>query len=141
MSNFDPNAFLTQEQTVQNETEYTPIPEGDYDAVIKDIVSDVTNGGKPFLNVIWLVDDESVRQHTGMTEPTCRQTVWLDLDANGRLEGGKNKNIGLGKLRAALGQNTGAPWSPSQMLGQPAMVHIAPDKTGQYTNVTQVTSR
>ena len=141
MTDFNPDQFMTEEQTVINETEYTAIPKGDYPGVIKDVKADTTTNGSPLLAVTWLIDSEEVREHTGMEEPTCRQTVWLDLDANNKLETGANKNIGLGKLRDALGQNDGSPWSPQMLMGQPAMVFIEPDKTGKYTNVTQVAPR
>jgi len=141
MTDFNPDTFLTEEQNVILETEFTAIPEGDYDGIIKDIKPDTTPKGSHLLAVTWLIDSEEVREHTGMPEPTCRQTIWLDLDENGKLAGGSNKNIGLGKLRDALGQNDGSPWSPSMLLGQPAYVHVAPDKTGQYSNVVQVAPR
>ena len=139
MSDFNPDSFMTEEQTGTLETTYTPIPTGDYKGIIKDVQAGSTPNGNAKLDVIWLIDDEGVREHTGMEEPTCKQTVWLDVDANNRLEMGQNKNIGLGKLRDALGQNDGSPWSPTMLMGQPAMVYIEPDKkTGQYSNVTQV---
>ena len=140
MSDFNPASFMTEEQTIENATEFTPIPPNDYEAVIKDVKPDVTPNGKPVLAVSWLIDSQEVRDFTGMDEPTCRQTIWLDLDEAGKLAGGMNKNVGLGKLRAALNQNTGAPWSPSMLVGQPALVHVELDRTGQYSNVTQVTS-
>ena len=59
-----------------------------------------------------------------MDEPTARQTIWLDVNEQGGLVFGKNKNVSLGKLRDALGQNTGAPWSPTHLIGQPATVLI-----------------
>lgn len=138
MTDFNPDAFLTEEQTGKLDTEYTPIPTGDYPAIIKDVKPRVTPNGKPLMDLIWIIDSQEVRDFTGMPEPTCKQTIWLDLDANGKLEIGTNKNVGLGKLRDALGQNDGRPWSPSMLQGQPAMVHVEPDKTGQYSNITQV---
>lgn len=141
MSDFNPDTFMTEQQTVQLDTEYTLIPEGEYQAVIKDVIPRVVAGGSSILDLVWLIDDESVRELTGMEEPTCKQGLWLDLDANNHLEGGANKNLALGKVRTALGQNDGQPWSPTMLLGQPAMVYIAPDKTGKYSNVTQVAQR
>ena len=139
MSDFNPDSFMTEEQSGTLDTSFTPIPPAEYTGIIKDVLANTTPNGAPKLDVIWLIDDEGVREHTGMAEPTCKQTVWLDLNESGKLEMGANKNVGLGKLRDALGQNDGSPWSPSMLMGQPARVLIEPDKkTGQYSNVTQV---
>lgn len=143
MSNFNPDDFMNVETTVTNETEYTPIPEGDYQGVISDLKSDVSPNGSPMLNITWLVDDESVRKFTGMAEPTVRQTIWLDVNDNGSLASGANKNVGLGRLRAALGQNDGKPWSPSMLRGGVALIKIGhtPSKKEPgvlYSNVVQV---
>lgn len=124
MSEFNAEQFMQTEVEGQLETEFTPIPEAEYRAVIKEVKPDTTPKGSPFLELIWIIDDQEVRDLIGMDEPTCRQTVWLDVNDNGSLAFGKNKNVGLGKLRDALGQNTGAPWSPTQLLGQPATVNI-----------------
>ena len=70
------------------------------------------------------LDDQSVRDLLGLDEPTCRQTVWLDIGEQGQLEFGVNKNVALGKLREAFGQNDGKPWSPLMMMGQPAIVNV-----------------
>lgn len=145
MSDFNPDTFMTEEQTGELETTYTPIPEGEYTAIIKDVQANTTPNGSPKMEVMWLMDDQEVRDFTGMEEPTCRQTVWLDLDGNGKLALGANKNIGLGKLREALGQNDGSPWSPSMLIGQPARVLIRQSPSGKgdgviYANVVQVTA-
>ena len=124
MSEFNADQFIQTETEGQLETEFTPIPEGEYRAVIKEVKPDTTPKGSPYLEVIWIIDDQEIRDLIGMDEPTSRQTVWLDMNEQGGMAFGKNKNIGLGKLRDALGQNTGAPWSPLMLLGQPATVNI-----------------
>jgi len=124
MSEFNADQFMQTETEGQLETEFTPIPEGEYRAVIKEVKPDTTPKGSPYLEVIWIIDDQEIRDLIGMDEPTSRQTVWLDMNEQGGMAFGKNKNIGLGKLRDALGQNTGVPWSPLMLLGQPATVNI-----------------
>lgn len=142
MSNFDPDQFLQTETEAKLETEYTPIPEGEYMGVIKKLDSNVTPNGSPVLAVTWIIDDQEVRDFTGMPEPTCRQSVWLDVNDNGALEAGSNKNVQLGRLRDALGQNDGKPWAPSMMEGQVARVIVkhTPDKNNPgavFANVVQ----
>jgi len=124
MSEFNADQFMQTPVEGALETEFTPIPEGEYRAVIKEVKPDTTSKGSPYLEVIWIIDDQGVRDLIGMGEPTSRQTVWLDVNESGGLAFGANKNVGLGKLRDALGQNTGAPWSPNMLLGQPATVNI-----------------
>jgi hypothetical protein len=52
-------------------------------------------------------------------------TVWLDVDDNGNLDTSEGRNVGLGRLRKALGQNEGA-WNPPMMKGKgPVMVKVS----------------
>lgn len=141
MTDFNPDTFMQEQQEVTLDTTFTAIPAGEYPGIIKEVIPGTTPNGSNKMDVVWLLDSEEVRSHTGMEEPTCKQTVWLDLDANNHLQSGTNKNIGLGKLREALGQNDGSPWSPTMLVGCPAIVLIEPDKTGKYTNVTNVQAR
>jgi hypothetical protein len=143
MTDFNPDTFMTEEQSGTLETSFTPIPEDEYTAIIKDVTAGSTPNGAPKLDVQWLIDSEEVREFTGMDEPSCKQTIWLDLDDNGKLAMGANKNVGLGKLRDALGQNDGSPWSPAMLIGQPARVLIKHNPSGRgdgnvYANVVQV---
>ncbi len=124
MEKFNAEQFMQTEIEQVGETEYTPIPEDEYQAVIKGIEGDSTPKGKAFLKVIWIIDDQGVKDLLDNDEPTARQTIWLDMTEAGTLEFGKNKNIGLSRLREALGQNTGKAWSPSMLLGQVATVNI-----------------
>ena len=124
MSNFNPEAFMQTQIEAQGETDYTPIPEGEYRALLKEVNAGTTPKGAPFLEVYWVIDDEEVRQLLDDDEPTVRQTLWLDIDDNGMLAIGKNKNIKLNRLRDALGQNTGKPWAPSMMEGNVAIVQV-----------------
>lgn len=142
---FNPDDFMNVQTEEVLETEYTPIPEDEYLAVIKKVEAD-TYGEKnsPALAITWLIDDEGVKALTGMDEPTCRQTIWLDIDENtGFLAIGKNRNVKLGKLRAALGQNDGRPWSPAMLEGQVARVqikHRMSNDGAPQANVVAVTS-
>jgi len=140
-TSFNADAFMATEVEIELETEFTPIPEAEYQAVIKEIKPGTTPKGSTFMEVIWIVDDASVRELLGMDEPTTKQTVWLDFTEAGALEFGKNKNVQLGRLRDALGQNTGAPWKPTNLLGQVATVdikHRLGEKGGVFAEVRSV---
>ena len=83
---------------------------------------------------------------TGLDRPMVRQDIWLDLDESGRIAQGKNKNVRLGRVRSAVGQNTdGQPWSPSQLRGAgPVLImvgHRYNKETGEgpYSDVKRIT--
>ena len=125
MSTFNPDVFLNTEIAESNATAYTPVPEGEFQASIKSIKPRVLTDGRAVLDVTWIVDDEVARQETGMAEPSVRQTLWLDITESGGLDFGKGKNVGLGRLRDAIGQNqSGKPWAPGMLVGQVAKVKV-----------------
>lgn len=118
MSTFDPNSFLNTEVNEANATAYTPVPEGEYPASIKKLTPRVLTDGRAVIDVSMVIDDADVREETGMAEPLVRYTLWLDLTDSGTLDFGKGKNVGLGRLRDALGQNiSGKPWQPGMLIG------------------------
>jgi hypothetical protein len=116
--------------TDANETEFKAVPEGEYQAVVKKVecnawqAKDGSRSGLK-LDLTWTIDDESVRQATGMAEPSVSQSLMLDMTESGALAVGTNKNVNLGRLREALGQNvSGRPWSPNMLQGQVARVAV-----------------
>ena len=126
MSTFNPDTFLNTEVSSANATAYVPVAEGEFTGSIKKIAPRVLNDGRAVLDVTWAVDDETTRQETGMAEPTVRQTIWLDLNESGSLDFGKGRNVGLGRLRDALGQNvSGKPWAPGMLIGGVANIKVA----------------
>ena len=126
MSTFNPDVFLNTEANEANSTQYTPVPEGEHPAAIKAIKPRVLNDGRAVLDVTWTVTDEESQNETGMAEPSVRQTLWLDITESGGLDFGKGRNVGLGKLRDALGQNvSGKPWAPGMLVGGAATVKVA----------------
>jgi hypothetical protein len=136
MSTFDPQAFLSSTFTEANETRFITVPEpqelnkDNYLAVAKSVEAltwQSRDGSKSGLKlrIGWEIDDEQVREYTGMDAPMVYQDIMLDLLPNGGLASGPGKNIALGRLREALGQNKpGQPWSPSMIQGQVARVLV-----------------
>lgn len=127
---FDADTLLASETQGAMSTEYTPIPVGEYTGVIKDIgVREVTSqkNGETyrFFEVKYHIDDQQVAELTGMTEPQARQSMILDLTPGGTLDLGKGKNVQLGRLREACGQNDPSkPWSFEMLRGQVVKVSI-----------------
>jgi len=144
MSTFNPDQFLNTETNDATSTAYTPIPENEYTACVKEIKPRVTTSGKAILDVVWGIDDAdgSIEAATGMKQSTVRQSIFLDVTESGGLDTGKGKNVQLGKLREALSQNTpGKVWRPGDLIGGVAKVQvkhrIVDDAT--YTDIKSVT--
>lgn len=137
MSAFDPDQFLETTVDKANETVYIPVPEGDYTAVINEVKPTLI-GESPALEVYFSIQDEAVKKEMDKDEVIVRGSIFLDLNANGALEFGQNKNVKLGKLRDAVGQNKdGKPWSPRMLEGAgPLTISVGhrPDKNDP-TNV------
>jgi len=124
---FDEDAFMSSTSEGEMSTEFTPVPVGEYSAVVKKVGTrsgSSEKGDWAVLDVTWAIDDATVSEVTGMDSPSVRQSIFLDITDNGGLDLGKGKNINLGRLREALSQNTGAAWSPSMLEGNVATVLV-----------------
>ena len=138
MSTFNPDQFLNTETNDATSTAYTPIPENEYTACVKEIKPRSTNSGKAILDVVWSIDDAdgSIEAATGMKQATVRQSIFLDITESGGLDTGKGKNVQLGKVREALGQNTaGKVWRPGDLIGGVAKVQVKHRMDGDATYV------
>lgn len=133
MSTFDADSFLNQTVETSLDTKRLVIPADKYQAQIDKIttrdgiISKGDNAGKPWvsLNVMWSIMDEGLKQEFDRSKIVVPQNIFLDLDDNGGLASGKGKNVNLGKLRDAVGQNEdGQPWSPNMLLGQVAEINV-----------------
>ncbi len=129
-SAFDPQAFLDSSVTEANDTKVIPVPIGEYLGVIEKLAprqwqsKDGTQSGLA-LDITWLIEDDEVKQFLGRDTVTVRQGIMLDVLPNGSLDMSKGKNIGLGRLREAVGMNNpGQPFSFLQLPGQMARVSV-----------------
>lgn len=78
------------------------------------------------MTVKWELDDHdgSIEKQIGR-KPTITQSIMLDITDEGGLDMGEGKNVQLGRLREALGQNDdGAPWQPAMLYGGRARLDI-----------------
>jgi|SRR5687768_3450012 len=122
---FNPETFLNTTFDESFSTARIPVPEGEYTAVIKEI-KPRTAKERAVLDVIYGIDDPHVAEVTGFESPQVRQSIFLDLTPTGGLAIGEGKNIGLGKLREACGQNQkGKAWQPGLLVGQVVKVKVA----------------
>ena len=134
MSVFNPTQFENVEYSDANDTTIIPVPEGDFPGVAKKYEFRALKDGKVVVDVTWSINDPEVTQATGRDENTVRQGVFLDLTESGTLDMGTGKNVALGRLRDALGQNKpGKPWRWGDLVGGVAMLkitHRVVDETG-----------
>jgi hypothetical protein len=139
---------LNTEEFLQTITEESlderlePCPPGDWLAIAgRPDVRDFTykqgdrEGETGYRMVIkWAIQDEEAKRQVERDHLSVTQSVLLDIteDGNG-LDFGKGKNVGLGQIRGAIGQNTpGQPWSPAMIEGSTAKVNV---KAGVYNNM------
>lgn len=147
MSAFDPDTFLAQTVEQANDTKVTPCPAGEFLGFIKDFKArEWTSKKNPgvsgvALDVIWSVDDPGVKQLLDRDEVTVKQGIMLDMTESGTLDMGKGKNVGLGRLREALGLNVpGQPFAFSMLTGRPARLTVSHRVDGEdiYAEVKMV---
>lgn len=128
MSVFD--NFANTQYTDSLDTSLIPVPEGDWPAVctkyeFRQVDSKKTGKTYFSLETFWDIDSSEVEQVTGRDKNSVRYSCFLDLTDHGTLDMGKGKNVQLGRLREALGQNVaGKPWSFGDMIGQVAMLQV-----------------
>lgn len=141
MSVFNVTAFAETQFTDSFDTTVIPVPEGDWTAVVeKQEIR--TPKDKVVLDVTWSIDSQEVADITGRDKNTVRQSIFLDLTPHGTLDVSRGKNVQLGRLRDALGQNVaGKPWSFGMLVGQVATVHVShrtDDEGNIFTDVKKV---
>lgn len=136
MSTFNPELFLQTTHTEAADTVLMPVPEGEFLAVSSPVTADslrqfdIRRGDRAgtkgmAIDVEWTINEDAVKQALGRT-PKVRQSIMLDLTADGNgIDFGRGKNVGLGRLREALGQNqNGQPWNFSMLGNQVARVKV-----------------
>ncbi|MFQ5742011.1 MAG: hypothetical protein ACE5HV_00300 [Acidobacteriota bacterium] len=136
VSTFDADTFMATEVEGAFETKYTPIPTANYTATIDSVLVRAAGDGV-VLDVTCLIHDEELAAKLGLERITVRAGIWLDLDPRtGALLFGPNRNIKLGRLREAVGQNGPKPWSFKMLEGAgPLLIAVVPDKSGDYNDI------
>lgn len=129
---FDPNLILGSGSEEALSTRGIPIPVGEYLAQIMDLVPRNVQGVKDtskwyqFLDIkLEIKLSPEAQAELGRETTTRNHSVGLDLTAQGNLDYGRGKNIGLGRMREATGQNVpGQPWNPMMLKGQVVKVSV-----------------
>jgi len=131
MSTFDPATFLDMGLDEANSTVSTPVPEGEYQAVIDKVETRAWQGKADpsksgiALDIIWNVEDQGVKTFLERDKVQVKQGIMLDLNVSGGIDTGKGKNVALGKLREATNLNTpGQRFSFRMLEGQMAKISV-----------------
>ena len=135
VSNFNPDLFLSAGQApTANVTRITPVPPGEYRAVIEALKAEQFTGSKEEnkdkvytkMTAILSIQDEALKANLKREKIVVRHDVLLEMLPDGSgIDMGKDKNAALGRLRAACGMNQdGQPWSFGQMIGRPVVVQV-----------------
>lgn len=142
---FDPEAFkhVTFEEPL--DTEIVPPDEGVYNAKVYnwDLRGGTSEKGNDWamLQITWELEDQdgSQAQKTGRDTVTARQSLFLDLTDDGKMDTSKGQNVRLGRLREALGLND-RPFSFDMLMGQQAKVNVRHRETdnGTFPEVNNV---
>lgn len=135
---FSPEQFLGTQISEAGSTDYVLPEEGEWLAQarspdVRRFTSDKNGETYTVVEIAWDILDEKVKAQTGLDKPIARQSLFLDLTPQGGLDFGKNRNVALSRLRAALGQNkAGKPWSFSHITGGTAIIRVKheSDKNG-----------
>jgi hypothetical protein len=129
---FDPNTFLEMTVEESNSTTSTPVPAGEYLALVEKVEArpwtkkDDPSVSGMALDITWNIDDANVKALLERDKVTAKQGVMLDLSDSGGLDMGKGKNVGLGKLRQAMDLNEpGRPFSFKMLEGRMARVTVS----------------
>lgn len=153
-SSFDPNVFLNQELSGANETKFTPVPEAEYAGYIDDLAmdkyDDPQRGEVPILILTYalLDDDGKLKALLGLEKPTVQDRLFLDVNPDGSIAFGPNKNVRLGRVREAVGQNDPKKkWNFNMLRGAgPVLlkiVHTYDKKTGEgpYSRIDRIVKK
>lgn len=131
---FDPDAFMQQEVDAPMSTEVRLPPKKEYQATIGDFTSDAVevfnftyrNGpktGEPGsmtkVTIPFVLNDPAVAADLDRTELKAEAQIILDIDpSTGGLDFRPDKNVTLGRLRTAVGQNNpGERWNLQMLRG------------------------
>lgn len=133
---FDPQVFAQTAIKAQLDTEIIPCPVGDYKFIItkvdfrqnKGVKDDTKDKLFTSCDVTCEMDIDlypEVVEATKRDKITVRHGFLLDInEETGLLDVEPGKNVNLGRLREAVGQNDDSEWTFNQLLGQPLIGHV-----------------
>jgi hypothetical protein len=129
---FDANEFMQTQMDKPLETEYTLVPIGEYMMTIDDFTADAfevinfeykkgeragTPGSMTKVTIPFVVQDDKIKKEMQRDKVIVGKQLILEFEDDGKtIATGPNKNIELGRIKAAVGQDKG-PWSFANLRG------------------------
>lgn len=120
---FNADEFLAASFSNNFESKLELVPKGDYPGIIEKVdnarkISPNDSSKKPFgtVDVTFVLDAPEISAQLNREPLRMKMQMFLDLDASGKLDGGKNRNLALGRLQDACGVT--APWSWTDFVGK-----------------------
>ena len=151
---FNESDFLSGAVTGSLDTVRPKVPKGQYRGIIKELKTRQNAGqkdpSKMYTSIDLMVElqlspEAQQEMNTDQANITRRYGFLIDLTPDGKgLDMGKGKNVDLGRVREALGQNDPAkPWKPLDLVGQIALWKVDhrpnKDKPGEvYDEIVEV---
>lgn len=137
-SAFDPAVYEQQVTEDASSTSVTPVPGGEYVAIIKDYkfrtITQKKSGEQSLMcDVLYFIQDDTGSLKSMIDrDPIVTHGYFCDTktgpDSKEVLDFGKGKNVWLGKLREALNQNTpGIKWSFPMLRGAVCKIVVIED--------------
>lgn len=127
---FDPASFLEASINGALDTKIIPVPVGEYMGIIDKVVPRQWTSGDGSksgiaIDIFWMVEDQGVKEFLGRDNPSVKQGIMLDTTPAGALDTAKGKNVGLGRLREAVGMNNeGQAFSFGMLPGAAAKISV-----------------
>ena len=155
---FDLSSLVSQPVTEANATSIKPCPIGEYTARIADLRSgekvedwfrevNTKRGPSLTIRIPCVILDENVRKELGRENIIVNFDSWIDIGPSGSLATGEGVNVGIGRLRAAVGLNDpSVPFLFSQLPGAgPFKAKVdhrsdANDSSIKYAEIVRVSS-
>ena len=139
---FDPDMLINASHEQVPDDRVLPCPEGDWLAQLAEVRKPrVLDSGRVVVDLVWEILDDEPKRETGREKVTVRQSLFLDLTEDGRLDFSRGKNVALGALLKAVGVKEGEPWSLGSLVGRMARVrvkHRTDDDGNIYDDVRRV---
>lgn len=147
---FNADEFVQVQYQDSTSTHRIPVEAAEYLATIHKVAAKEITIGKGeragqkaiILDVIYKIDDAAQQEKTGRNPLLITQGIFLDTTERGGLDFGKGRNVRLGRLREAAGQNAeGQSWSPGMLLGTALRVQVTQRIDGEdvYEDIGKVT--
>lgn len=132
-SAFNPDTFLQTNYADATSTATVLLPKDDYVGVIKDLVPRQVQGTKDPSKYYLFLDFQveigtpgALKEELGRDISRIRDSISIELlEGSNAIDMGKGKNVKLGRLRDAAGQNiSGEAWNPSMLNGAAVKVSV-----------------